>query len=154
METIYRFLPPTFALVLFLFFSFLYIYQSTTTKFYLNLSSKRETASLTFGTGTLYARISRERKGKCAARRHTVRAHLGTNQPKSCADSNRSASQFVRYALLARARPLCALGRLGLSPRGRARGRRLFNASHLPCLVPSDLSPDAAPFLFGVSSVN
>ena len=105
METIYRFLPPTFALVLFLFFSFLYIYQSTTTKFYLNLSSKRETASLTFGTGTLYARISRERKGKCAARRHTVRAHLGTNQPKSCADSNRSASQFVRYALLARARP-------------------------------------------------
>ena len=64
METTYRFLLPTFALVLFLF---LY----TTTKFYLiNLCSKRETVALTFETATLYPRISREKKEMCRTAAH------------------------------------------------------------------------------------
>lgn len=128
--------------------SFFFLY--TTTKLYLNLCSKSETVALTFGTGTLYARISRGKKKemcRTAAHGSCKPSHVGTSQPKSCADSNRSLGFGVRTHARLAPWPVHFASR----PRGEHE-EALFNASYLPCLL--TCAQTAAPSLFWVSSVN
>jgi hypothetical protein len=143
----FYFLLTTFALVLFLFF-FFYLY--TTTKFYLNLCSKRETVALSLPRSEPVhcMHVSREKEMcRTAAHASCKPSHVGTSQPKSCADSNRSLGFGVRTHARLAPWPVHFASR----PRGEHE-EALFNASYLPCLL--TCAQTAAPSLFGVSSVN